>query len=67
MRKSLILLCEAHFAILYIVQFNLVSKTLVQKGSFCMEVLSQLGMVLYLPTVSCELYYLEVFFLDSLI
>lgn len=43
MRKALILLCEAHFAILYILQLNLVSKALEQKGSLIMEILSQLG------------------------
>ncbi|CAA3030661.1 Hypothetical predicted protein [Olea europaea subsp. europaea] len=45
MRQSLILLCEAHFAILYICQLNLVSRRLEQKGSLSMEVLSQLGLV----------------------
>ncbi|CAK9151013.1 unnamed protein product [Ilex paraguariensis] len=42
-RQSLILLCEAHFAVLYILQLNLVSKTLEQKGSLSMEILSLLG------------------------
>ncbi|KAL2507716.1 Piezo-type mechanosensitive ion channel-like protein [Forsythia ovata] len=45
MRQSLILLCEAHFAILYIFQLNLVSRRLEQKGSLSMEVLSQLGLL----------------------
>lgn len=44
MRQSLILLCEAHFALLYILQIHLVSSTLEQKGSLSKEVLSQLGM-----------------------
>ncbi|PIN26072.1 hypothetical protein CDL12_01177 [Handroanthus impetiginosus] len=45
MRQSLILLCEAHFAILYILQLNLVSRKLEQTGSITLEVLSQLGLV----------------------
>ncbi|KAJ4954572.1 hypothetical protein NE237_011355 [Protea cynaroides] len=44
-RQSLILLCEVHFALLYILQLNLISNTLEQKGSLSMEVLSQLGLV----------------------
>uniref|UniRef100_A0A5B7BCU2 Uncharacterized protein n=1 Tax=Davidia involucrata TaxID=16924 RepID=A0A5B7BCU2_DAVIN len=44
-RQSLILLCEAHFAILYILQLNLVSKTLEQDGSLSMGILSQLGLL----------------------
>ena len=42
-RKALILLCEAHFAILYILQLNFISTFLEQKGSLSMEILSQLG------------------------
>ncbi|KAI3449584.1 hypothetical protein Pfo_006249 [Paulownia fortunei] len=45
MRQSLILMCEAHFAILYILQLNLVCRKLEQKGSISLEVLSQLGLV----------------------
>ncbi|XP_071923993.1 piezo-type mechanosensitive ion channel homolog isoform X4 [Coffea arabica] len=44
-RQSLILLCEANFAILYILQLNLVSKTLEKKGSLSMGILSQLGLL----------------------
>lgn len=44
MRQSVILMCEAHFAILYILQLNLVSRKLEQKGSISLEVLSQLGL-----------------------
>ncbi|XP_010242544.1 PREDICTED: piezo-type mechanosensitive ion channel homolog isoform X2 [Nelumbo nucifera] len=44
-RQSLILLCEAHFALLYILQLNLVHEALVQKGSLTMEILSQLGLL----------------------
>ncbi|KAL8513510.1 hypothetical protein ACS0TY_012829 [Phlomoides rotata] len=45
MRKSLILLCEAHFAVLYILQLSLVSRKLEQEGSICLKVLSQLGLL----------------------
>ncbi|XP_057780295.1 piezo-type mechanosensitive ion channel homolog isoform X2 [Salvia miltiorrhiza] len=45
MRKCLILLCEAHFAALYILQLSLVSRKLEQKGSISLEVLSELGLV----------------------
>ncbi|KAJ4836126.1 hypothetical protein Tsubulata_035436 [Turnera subulata] len=41
--QSLILLCEAHFALMYILQLNLISKALEQKCSFTAEVLSKLG------------------------
>ncbi|GFZ13682.1 hypothetical protein Acr_23g0020670 [Actinidia rufa] len=44
-RKALILLCEAHFAILYILQLNFISTFLEQKGSLSMEILSQLGLL----------------------
>lgn len=47
MRQALILLCESHFAILYILQLNLVSKALEQKGSLIMEILSQLGKLVF--------------------
>ncbi|KAG5244885.1 piezo-type mechanosensitive ion channel [Salix suchowensis] len=42
-RQSLVLLCEAHFAMLYILQLNLISEVLKQKFSFITELLSQLG------------------------
>ncbi|KAK2976815.1 hypothetical protein RJ640_002214 [Escallonia rubra] len=45
MRKSLILLCEAHFAVLYILQLSLISKALEQKGWWGLEILSQLGLL----------------------
>ncbi|XP_057474427.1 piezo-type mechanosensitive ion channel homolog [Actinidia eriantha] len=44
-RKALILLCEAHFAILYILQLNFISTFLEQQGSLSMEILSQLGLL----------------------
>ncbi|CAI0580619.1 unnamed protein product [Linum tenue] len=42
MRQSLILLCEAHFGLLYILQIKLISDALEQKS---MEVLMQLGLL----------------------
>lgn len=44
MRQALILLCEVHFALLYILQINLISSALEKKGSLSMEILMQLGM-----------------------
>ncbi|CAL2280993.1 unnamed protein product [Prunus armeniaca] len=44
-RQSLILLCEVHFALLYIIQINPISDALEQKGSLSAEVLSQLGLL----------------------
>ncbi|KAK4558511.1 hypothetical protein RGQ29_008015 [Quercus rubra] len=46
-RKSMILLCEAHFAMLYILQIDLISNFLEQEGSLSMEILSQLGLLEY--------------------
>ncbi|KNA12549.1 hypothetical protein SOVF_124980 isoform B [Spinacia oleracea] len=43
-RKALILLCEAHFALLYILQINLISKKLEHAGPLTAEILSQLGL-----------------------
>ncbi|XP_047959723.1 piezo-type mechanosensitive ion channel homolog isoform X1 [Salvia hispanica] len=45
MRQCLILLCEAHFAALYILQLSLVSRKLEQKGSISLKVLQELGLV----------------------
>lgn len=42
-RQPLILLCEVHFAMLYILEINLISHALERKGSLTMEVLLQLG------------------------
>ncbi|KAL6989616.1 hypothetical protein U1Q18_015367 [Sarracenia purpurea var. burkii] len=44
-RQYLILLCEAHFALKYILQLNLISKALEQSGSLALEILSQLGLL----------------------
>ncbi|XP_012462417.1 piezo-type mechanosensitive ion channel homolog isoform X2 [Gossypium raimondii] len=42
-RQCLILLCEAHFTLLYLLQLNLISSTLMKKGSIAEKILSQLG------------------------
>ncbi|XVE73201.1 hypothetical protein DITRI_Ditri11bG0098300 [Diplodiscus trichospermus] len=44
-RQSLILLCEAHFALLYLLQIDLISNALGQKGSLIFEIMSQLGLL----------------------
>ncbi|KAG5557568.1 hypothetical protein RHGRI_007720 [Rhododendron griersonianum] len=44
-RQSLVLLCEAHFAILCILQLNLVLDFLERKGSLSMEIITQLGLL----------------------
>lgn len=46
--RCLILLCEAHFALLYILQLNIISKRLEHEGSLSQKVLLQLGMPSYL-------------------
>ncbi|GMH20487.1 hypothetical protein Nepgr_022328 [Nepenthes gracilis] len=43
--QALILLCEAHFALLYICQINLISEKIEQMSPLCMEILSQLGLL----------------------
>ncbi|KAI4301305.1 hypothetical protein L6164_034596 [Bauhinia variegata] len=45
LRQALILLCELHFSLLYILQINLISTALEKKGSISMEVLMQLGLL----------------------
>ncbi|MBA0617615.1 hypothetical protein Godav_027042 [Gossypium davidsonii] len=45
MRRSLILLCEAHFALLYLLQIDLISNALEQKCSSIFEIMSQLGVL----------------------
>jgi hypothetical protein len=42
-RQALILLCEIHFALLYVLQINLISTALEKKGSVSMEIVMQLG------------------------
>ncbi|KAM7258251.1 hypothetical protein ACFE04_013992 [Oxalis oulophora] len=44
MRQSLVLLCQAHFALLYILKIELVSNALERKGSLSMEIIQQLGL-----------------------
>ncbi|KAK2649248.1 hypothetical protein Ddye_016737 [Dipteronia dyeriana] len=44
-RKSLILLCEVHFALLYILQIDLISNALERKSSLGIEILLQLAIV----------------------
>ncbi|KAK3164410.1 hypothetical protein QOZ80_1AG0017640 [Eleusine coracana subsp. coracana] len=44
LRQILVLFCELHFAILYILQLDLVASALERSGSLSMEVLSQLGL-----------------------
>lgn len=44
MRQSLILFCEVHFSLLYILQLNLISKALEQSGSLTVVILKQLGL-----------------------
>ncbi|KAK8711565.1 hypothetical protein V6N13_146843 [Hibiscus sabdariffa] len=43
--RSLILLCEAHFALLYLLQIVLISDALEQKGSLSLELISHLGLL----------------------
>ncbi|KAJ4772325.1 piezo-type mechanosensitive ion channel component [Rhynchospora pubera] len=50
LRQTLILFCEVHFSILYILQLDLVSKALENWGPVATEVLSQLGLSTYATT-----------------
>ncbi|CAJ2631584.1 unnamed protein product [Trifolium pratense] len=45
LRQAVILLCEAQFALQFILRLDLISKTLDQKGSFAFQILSQLGLL----------------------
>ncbi|XP_027189756.1 piezo-type mechanosensitive ion channel homolog isoform X2 [Cicer arietinum] len=45
LRQALILLCQFHFALLYILQINLISSALEKKGSVSMEIVMQLGLL----------------------
>lgn len=49
LRQILVLFCEVHFSILYILQLDLVSSALERSGSLTMEVLSQLGAHSFFP------------------
>ncbi|KAK7277682.1 hypothetical protein RJT34_22697 [Clitoria ternatea] len=44
-RQALILLCEIHFSLLYVLEINLISAALEKKGSISMEVVRQLGLL----------------------
>ncbi|KAJ8748395.1 hypothetical protein K2173_003032 [Erythroxylum novogranatense] len=44
-RQFLILLCEVHFALLYILEIDFISNVFEENGSFRMEVLLQLGLL----------------------
>ncbi|KAJ3671637.1 hypothetical protein LUZ60_007716 [Juncus effusus] len=50
LRQTLILFCEVHFSILYILQLDLVSKAVEKSASFETEVLSQLGLTTHATT-----------------
>ncbi|KAL3516155.1 hypothetical protein ACH5RR_023057 [Cinchona calisaya] len=45
LRQSLILLCEAHFAALFILQLSVISRALQEKGSWAAEIFSQSGLL----------------------
>lgn len=47
LRQAIILLCEAQFSLQFILQLDLISKTLDQKGSYAFQILSQLGNFFY--------------------
>ncbi|KAK7332943.1 hypothetical protein VNO80_29700 [Phaseolus coccineus] len=51
LHQAIILLCEAQFAIQFILQLDLISKTLNQKGSYAFQILSQLGLLNYIHSV----------------
>ncbi|KAI4329741.1 hypothetical protein MLD38_028089 [Melastoma candidum] len=44
-RRSLILLCEAHFVLLYVLRIGLIRRKLEEMGSLNMEILSLLGLL----------------------
>ncbi|KAK4788023.1 hypothetical protein SAY86_019342 [Trapa natans] len=44
-RQSLILLCEAHFALIYVLRISMISEALETSGSLSREILSQLGLL----------------------
>lgn len=53
LRQMLVLFCELHFSILYILQLDLVSSALEHSGSLTMEVLAQLGAHSYFCVTIC--------------
>ncbi|KAJ1417088.1 putative piezo-type mechanosensitive ion channel-like protein isoform [Sesbania bispinosa] len=50
-RQAIILLCEAQFALQFILQLDLISKTLDQKGSYAFQILSRLGLLNHIHSV----------------
>ncbi|XP_074356993.1 piezo-type mechanosensitive ion channel homolog [Apium graveolens] len=44
-RQSLIVFCEVHFSLLYILDMNLISKVVEQRTGVAVEILSQLGLL----------------------
>ncbi|XP_025982938.2 piezo-type mechanosensitive ion channel homolog [Glycine max] len=51
LRQAIILLCEAQFSLQFILQLDLISKTLDQKGSYAFQILSQLGLLNHIHSV----------------
>ncbi|XP_020211265.1 piezo-type mechanosensitive ion channel homolog isoform X2 [Cajanus cajan] len=51
LRQAIILLCEAQFALQFILQLDLISKTLDQEGSYAFQILSQLGLLNHIHSV----------------
>ncbi|KAK7258817.1 hypothetical protein RIF29_24404 [Crotalaria pallida] len=45
LRQAIILLCEAQFALQFILQLDMISKTLDQRGSYAFQILSELGLL----------------------
>ncbi|XP_073222018.1 piezo-type mechanosensitive ion channel homolog isoform X3 [Cicer arietinum] len=51
LRQAVILLCEAQFALQFILQLDFISKTLDQKGSYAFQILSRLGLLNHIHSV----------------
>ncbi|XP_027349564.1 piezo-type mechanosensitive ion channel homolog [Abrus precatorius] len=51
LRQAIILLCEAHFALQFILRLDLISNALHQKGSYAFKILSQLGLLNHIHSV----------------
>ncbi|WOH04528.1 hypothetical protein DCAR_0623937 [Daucus carota subsp. sativus] len=50
-RQSLILFCEVHFALLYILGINLIAKSVEQRSRVAVEILSHLGLLQHTSSV----------------
>ncbi|XP_020701631.1 piezo-type mechanosensitive ion channel homolog isoform X9 [Dendrobium catenatum] len=59
--QALILFCGAHYSLLYLLQLDLISKTLEQRGSMTILVLSQLGIVVDDPRTLVSYYLVFIF------